>query len=200
VLPNGKRGVLPSGKVGVYNTAHECPECCPYEHLDWIFYDSGMIDGGQDGAYRVYSNPESVPKSPWVQLANGFTLYMRWEDDWNCCEHNPYYQYAGAQCFFEVRNTLWLTMKWGGMAEKEDPNYELMDLYLDGTRVAFAHAPGGGQGCEGGMGPIVSDPAPPVERILYPETHRLTIDLTTNDERFHFEPAGYWFEFGLEPL
>lgn len=201
VKPNGKRGVLPSGKAAVFTVDHQCPECCPTTYLGWLFTDMGFIDGGQDGAYRSYSNPLSVPASPWnVLVPDGHQLKLTWENDWNCMEHNPYIQSATAACDFQVWQDLKMTIDWSGTGELEDWDYEWMFLYVDNQLIAQAHAAGGGRGCAGGMGSIVSNPIPPVDVFLSPGPHRLFIDCTTHDERYHFDSAHYFFDIGFTPI
>ena len=87
----------------------------------------------------------------------------------------------------------WITT-WSGEGETQAPWYELMSLYVDGNLVGSAHAPGGGLGCDGGMAPVVSDPAPPQQVTLQPGTHPLFIDATTNDPLYHL---GAWYRFDL---
>jgi len=86
-----------------------------------------------------------------------------------------------------------LTVTWSGMGERQDADYELMSLYVDSNLIGSAHAPGGGLECYG-MGPVVSNPAPPQQVTLQPGPHILFIDATTNDELYHF---GAWYRFDL---
>jgi len=168
--------------------------CCVTFSQTWSFTDVGFIDGGQDGAYRAYDDPDDVPASPWTILNDGLSLRLDWEDDQNCRSHNPYTQSATATCEIIVPRALVMTVTWSGEGETQDPNYELMSLYVGGNLVGSAHAPGGGLGCEGGMAPVVSNPAPPQQVTLQPGTHTLFIDATTNDPLYHF---GAWYRFDL---
>lgn len=193
VVEGGKRGVLLSGKSAVYNAEETCPACCIEFTQQWSFTDSGFIDGGQNGAYRAYDDPADAPASPWSILNNGLGLRLDWEDDQNCRNHNPYTQYATATCQITVPKAMIMTVNWSGMGETQDPNYELMSLYVNGGLVGSAHAPGGGQGCAG-MGPVISNPPPPQQVLLNPGPHTLFIDATTNDPLYHF---GAWYRFDL---
>ncbi len=193
VVEGGKRGVLLGGKSAVYNAEETCPACCIEFTQQWSFTDSGFIDGGQDGAFRAYDDPADVPASPWSILNNGLGLRLDWEDDQNCRSHNPYTQYATATCQITVPKAMIMTVNWSGMGETQDPNYELMSLYVNGGLVGSAHAPGGGQGCAG-MGPVISNPPPPQQVLLNPGPHTLFIDATTNDPLYHF---GAWYRFDL---
>ncbi len=167
--------------------------CCVSFSQTWTFTDVGFIDGGQDGAYRAYDDPDDVPASPWSILNGGLSLRLDWEDDQNCRSHNPYTQSATATAEIIVPRAMVMTITWSGMGETQDPWYELMNLSVDGNLIGSAHAPGGGQGCAG-MGPVVSDPAPPQQVTLQPGTHTLFIDATTNDPLYHF---GAWYRFDL---
>ena len=87
-----------------------------------------------------------------------------------------------------------MTVSWSGQGETQDPDFELMSLSVNGQLVGSAHAPGGGQGCEGGMGSVVSDPQPPQQVILAAGEHTLSISATTNDPLYH---VGAWYRFDL---
>jgi len=194
VVEGGKRGVLISGKSAVYNADESCPACCIEFSQTWSFTDVGFIDGGQNGAYRAYDDPNDVPASPWTILNGGLGLRLDWEDDKNCRNHNYNTQTATATAEIIVPQDTIMTVTWSGMGETQDPNYELMSLYVDGGLVGSAHAPGGKLGCAGGMAPVVSNPAPPQQVTLTPGTHTLFIDATTNDPLYHF---GAWYRFDL---
>lgn len=86
-----------------------------------------------------------------------------------------------------------MTVSWSGQGETQDPWYDVMSLSVDGILVGSAHAPGGGQGCAG-MGPVVSDPAPPQQVFLARGIHTLTITASTNDPLYHFDA---WYQFDL---
>ena len=79
------------------------------------------------------------------------------------------------------------------MGETQDPNYELMSLYVNGNLVGSAHAPGGRLGCSP-MGPVISNPPPPQQVTLNPGPHTLYISATTNDPLYHFDA---WYRFDL---
>jgi len=125
-------------------TFEDC--CCVTFSQTWSFTDTGFIDGGQDGAYRAYDDPGDVPASPWTILNDGLSLRLDWEDDQNCMGHNPYTQYATATCEIIVPRALVMTVTWSGEGETQDPNYELMSLYVGGNlrpaRLRGRHGPG----------------------------------------------------------
>ena len=194
VVEGGKRGVATGGKRSVYNADEQCPACCVEFTQSWSFTDSGFIDGGQDGAFREYAHPDDVAASPWSIFDDGQSLRLDWEDDDNCQNHNPYTQNATATAAIVVPRDMVMTVTWSGQGETQDSNFELMSLSVDGQLVGEAHAPGGSQGCAGGMAPVVSDPEPPQEVTLLAGEHTLNIDATTNDDLYHF---GAWYQFEL---
>jgi hypothetical protein len=193
VIASGKRGVLVGGKAAVYNAEEICPACCIEFTQEWSFTDIGFIDGGQNGAYRAYDNPDDVPVSPWTIFNGGLSLRLDWEDDNNCKLHNSYTQSATATAEIIMPKAMILTVNWSGMGETELPDFELMSLYVNGNLVGSAHAPGGEQGCAP-MGPVVSDPPPPQQMRLNPGPHTLFIDATTNDPYYHYDA---WYQFAL---
>ena len=168
--------------------------CCVTFSQTWSFTDTGFITGGQDGAFRAYDNPGDVPASPWSILNGGLGLRLDWEDDDNCQSYNPYTQSATATAEITVPHAVTMTIAWSGEGETQDPDFELMSLFVNGNLIGSAHAPGGQLGCEGGMGPVVSNPAPPQQVVLAPGVHTLFIDATTNDPLYH---AGAWYQFNL---
>jgi hypothetical protein len=190
---SGKRGVLPSGRVAVFNAEGKCPTCCIEFTQAWSFTDEGFIAGGQFGALRSYGDPASVPASPWTILNNGLGLRLDWEDDSNCAGFNENTQSATATAIITVPVDTIMTVDWSGVGEAQSPNFELMSLSVDNMLVGSAHAPGGGQGCAP-VGPVVSDPPPPQQVLLTAGEHTLFIDATTNDSLFH---VGAWYQFGL---
>jgi len=161
--------------------------------LLWHFTDEGFIDGGQDGSFRAYEDPNDVPASPWTILSDGFALRLDWELDINCVEHNPYTQSASATSTVTFAGDTIVTVGWTGLGEREAPQYELMQLSIDGALVGLAHAPGGGLGCAP-MGPVVSDPPPPQQVYLAAGAHTIEILATTADPLYHF---GAWYQFQL---
>jgi hypothetical protein len=172
---------------------NDCVDCQAEFSQEWTFTDTGFIDGGQDGASRSYDDPSTVAASPWSISNEGRTVRIDWEDDDNCQNHNPYTQSGTATATITVPQDTIMTVSWSGKGETQDPGFELMDLSVDGELLGEAHAPGGGQGCSA-MGDVISDPAPPQEKLLTAGTHTLTINATTNDPLYHF---GAWYQFDL---
>ena len=196
ILVSGKRGVLPSGKAAVYDTNAACSPCCSVIQFSqqWTFTDLGFINGGQNGAFRAYNNPADVPASPWSIFNGGLGLRLDFEDDINCRNHNPYTQRATANATIVVPRAMIMTVNWSGEGERQNEEYDVATLFVDGGSIGSAHAPGGGLECAGGMGPVVSDPPPPQQVLLAPGSHTLHIDAGTNDPLYHF---GAWYRFDL---
>lgn len=190
---DGKRGLLEDGRVALFNEQGQCPSCCVELTQAWSFTDVGFINGGQNGAFRAYDDPDEVPASPWSILNGGLGLRLDWEDDCNCASHNCNTQTATATAIITVPVDMIMTVDWSGVGETQAPNFELMSLFVDGALVGSAHAPGGGQGCAP-MGPVVSNPPPPQQVLLTAGEHTLFINATTNDSLYHF---GAFYQFGL---
>jgi hypothetical protein len=193
VRESGKRGLLPSGRVAVFNAEGKCPTCCIEFTQAWSFTDQGFIAGGQNGALRSYDDPASVAASPWTILNDGLGLRLDWEDDGNCANFNDNTQSATATAIITVPVDAIMTVDWSGVGETEASNFELMSLSVDDTLVGSAHAPGGNQGCAP-MGSVVSDPPPPQQVLLTAGEHTLFIDATTNDPLYH---VGAFYQFDL---
>ena len=162
----------------------------------WAFTDQGFIAGGQNGAARSYTNPSGVASAPWSFTSpDQFGLRLSYENDYNCSGYNNYTQSGTATATIQSSVNLVMTVAWSGMGETQDPNYELMSLYVDGTLVGYAHAPGGQLGCAGGVAPVVSSPPPPQTVFLSAnQNHLLVIDGTTNDQLYN---TGAYYQFNL---
>ena len=193
---NKTDGTFPAlGGVPTLLNEDEFFECCCVEFTQaWMFTDLGFIAGGQNGAYRSYGDPSSVPASPWSITPTERTLRLDWEDDYNCKGYNNNVQTATATAIITVPVPMTMTVSWTGMGEVQAYQFELMKLYVDDALVGAAHAPGGGDGCDP-MGPVVSDPAPPHTAILTPdEPHVLFVDATTADALYHWDA---WYQFQI---
>lgn len=165
--------------------------------IPWAFTDVGFIAGGQEGALRSYTNPSAVASSPWsyAAVAGSVGLKMAFENDFNCLEYNPNTQTGTASATL-TNNTgtpQVVTVNWVGLGEQQDFNYEKMSLYINGSLVGTAHAPGGGLGCAP-MAPIISNPLPPVQ-FVFPagETYDIYVYVTTNDGLYTGPNAYYQF-------
>ncbi|HNU73908.1 MAG TPA: 30S ribosomal protein S2, partial [Deltaproteobacteria bacterium] len=56
VTENGGKVLFVGGQAAMHERC-----CCVSFSQTWTFTDVGFIDGGQDGAYRAYADPTSVP-------------------------------------------------------------------------------------------------------------------------------------------
>lgn len=180
----------------------------------WTFFDQGFVLGGQNGGHRSYSDPSQVSASPWAFIpgTTGIGLRLDWENDANCGGVNPYTQSAGAQLVLYATVTSQLKITWQGMGERQDPEFERMDLWFarcqeNGTLitpeslVGSASSPGGGLGCAhdapgGPVGPVVSHPTgPQFLTMTGGNFYRIRIAATTGDSLYH---TGAWYQFALD--
>ncbi len=177
------------------NGCEQNGSCCTFNQ-NWTFTDHGFISGGQEGAYRSYTDPLSVPSSPWVVSNGGKTMRLNWENDSNCgVGYNPFKQTAGAITNVKLCDTTTVNVTWSGYGETEKSSFDVMSFFVNGTLIGSAHAPGGGYDCPGGVGPVVSDPLPPQQVILPAGDYVFQIIASTNDSLFHI---GAWYQFDVE--
>ena len=76
-----------------------------------------------------------------------------------------------------------LDIDFSGVGEAEDAGYDIIKFRLNGTVIGSGEAPGGGRGCQADS--VVVNPA--AQQILNPGSHRLVINFTTNDEKYHVD-------------
>lgn len=92
----------------------------------------------------------------------------------------------------------YLNLDFNGIGEKELPDYEKIDFYLNGPgylniKLASAHAPGGNLGCQ--MGPTVNKYfVPPPYLLTAGNVYTFTIDFTTADQYYQ---VGAYYEVNL---
>ena len=174
--------------------------------IPWTFKDGGLIGGGQAGASRVYSDPNSVPESPWTVTNGGLHLKFDFEDSSTCPNglDNPNVQTGSATAVVHVLGDSKLTVMWEGYGEVVSLGFEKLVLSVDGQTVATATSPGpagdtvgaetGSESCR--IGPVISNPSSPLELPLGRGNHEIIISLTTVDSNHH-EGASYSFYFSL---
>lgn len=205
-------GALPRGVEFVENWT--------YEERGTINWQGGNADGTAGGAppfatrsYSIEQLQDGAVVAPRWSLVNNNPLGLRWdyEDDENCSVGqteafsywNPYTQTGFARCKVRILSEQYRRMliTWEGMGERQSSSYESMTFrYKKESAPSFttagtAHAPGGGLGCEGGMGPVVSDPAPPVFIDLeVGEVYDIEIQTSSNDPLYH---NGAYYQFTL---
>jgi hypothetical protein len=177
--------------------------------IPWRFTDEGLIGGGQAGARRKYSDPDSVPESPWTVSVDGLHLRFDFEDSPSCPNglDNDNIQSGSATGVLQLITDSKLAITWEGDGEVVAPSFERMVLSVDGQTVATASSPGpagdtSGSGADSEtpmscrIGPVISSPSPPIELSLSEGNHEIVISLTTGDSAHH-EEASYSFYFSL---
>lgn len=177
--------------------------------ITWTnFTDDGCITGGQNGAHRSYADPGSVASSPWSILTSPDGLRFDFEDSADdeqrnestntppvagaghgetgegCASYNHFRQAGTATGTFTLSSDGFLAIAWEGMAEQEDPFFELMQVEIDGVPIASAHAPGGLLACAP-MAPVVSVPPSPYVFPLAAGAHTVSISIDSADSWFH---------------
>jgi len=169
----GKRAILSSGKVGVFNEAGTCVECCGgVSEFWWQFSDLGYYNGCL--TTRSYGEADMPPDSPFTvsgTIETGFALRMDFEDSLGCGGFNPCQQHAHATLFLKVFKPGVITCDYHGVLSTDNsPNAGFMSLSMNGVLKSYAESSGDVQDpndpCE--MGPPVTDPAPPVSEALQP--------------------------------
>lgn len=205
-------GTLPRGV--------EFVEDWTYEEQGTINWQGGNADGTVEGvppfairSYSIEQLQDGAVVAPRWSLVNNNPLGLRWdyEDDENCAAGqteafaywNPYTQTGYARCKVRILSEQYRRMliTWEGMGERQSSSFESMTFrYKKESASSFttagtAHAPGGGLGCVGGMGPVVSDPTPPVFIDLeVGEVYDIEIQTSSNDSLYH---NGAYYQFTL---
>ena len=136
----------------------------------------------------------SCNPTPWTISNSNLTIRYDVSDSIDCGGTCNVTQSGTATATITVGGTdVEMALDFEGIGEKVSPLYELIDFYLDGVRVANAHAPGGGTGCA--MGPVVKDYDVPSPYFLAANSvHTLFIDFTTADNLWH---QGAFYEVNL---
>jgi hypothetical protein len=167
--------------------------------------DSGFIAGGQGGATRRYNwnstsgfsydDGSPVLGCPWKIDAN--KLRIDFENDINCSKYNSNTQTSICKIFYNLSESSDVSISWTGLGETQDPCYDIVNIRVNGSLVAYAHAPGGGKGCGGGVGSVISSSAPPYVTNLKKGLNTIELSVTTNDPLFH---TGAYYEFTINPF
>eukprot|EP00118_Oscarella_pearsei_P011475 m.77501 g.77501 ORF g.77501 m.77501 type:complete len:178 (+) comp36035_c0_seq4:2412-2945(+) len=155
--------------------------------LNWIFFDSGFVREGRNGANRTYTNP-AEEGSPWSVQGGGQDLTFTFEDSAECGTdvQNSNTQVARASATVVVPEKTTLLIFWYGEGEAVSMGYEKMDIFVDGIAVIQAHSPGGGLGhCT--MDSVVSNVVAPFKTILDTGNHKILVYITSLDGLYHFK-------------
>ena len=163
--------------------------------IDWKLTETGFIRGLVNGSG---SGNDSILYSPWTVTSGGLYLRLDFESSRECApDFNNNIQSANAWAVLQVTSPVTLAIHWSGAGELLAPGFERMSLNIDGFQVATASSQGGGQAnitCT--VGPVISDPSPPISHLLSSGGHNITISLTTVDSQFH-KDAFYDFVFSF---
>lgn len=165
----------------------------------WALMDRNVYDitNSQyfDPITRNYDSDNLASHALWSVWNNRYSLRVDWQDSENCLEGqqiNNRKQDAEALVEITVTKNETIVIEWEGIGEKQDPDYEKMDLFINDELISRGHAPGGNLQCE--MGPIVSEWFEDYENgyELTPGDHTIKIVATTNDGLYH---VGAYYQF-----
>lgn len=159
--------------------------------LPWKFTDQGAIASGHNGSLRNYTSNSMPAGSLWSVDGDNLTLKVSWENSSNCPSGtNPNTQSATATINMTTTKLQKIGLSWIGIGELEAPNFEKMEVYIDGNLIGSAQAAGGNKGCE--MGSVNSVNNYPAGYSLPAGNHVIYINATTNDGLFH---TGAYYQF-----
>jgi hypothetical protein len=137
--------------------------------LSWSTSQSGLVSTGG-----------------WAISNQGRTIRFNVENDAFCGGINPNTQsgtatatiVTGAQGYRFVPTMV-------GMGEQEDPGYDAMYLYFNGSQLVYARAPGGNLGCVTSA-PVVQVPSSiPFQTLAPNSSYSFVADFSTLDELYH---------------
>ena len=163
--------------------------------LPWKLTDEGAIAVGHDGSKRNYTSATIPAGGLWSVEPDNFTLKVIWENSLGCPGgSNPNTQSATATINMTTTVAQKIGLDWVGIGELEAPNFEKMQVYIDGNLIGSAQAAGGNLDCA--MGPVISVNNYPAGYVLPAGNHIISITATTNDGAYHVG-AYYQFSFTL---
>jgi hypothetical protein len=163
--------------------------------LPWKFTDEGSIADGHNGSLRNYTSTTLPTGALWSVESDNLTLKVSWENSSGCPGgSNPNTQSATASINMSTSKPQKISLEWVGIGELEAPNFEKMEVYINGNFIGSAQAAGGNQDCA--MGPVTSVNNYPSGYSLPAGNHVISINATTNDGAYHIG-AYYQFSFTL---
>ena len=163
--------------------------------LPWKLTDEGAIAVGHDGSKRNYTSATIPAGGLWSVEPDNLTLKVIWENSLGCPGgSNPNTQSATATINMTTTVAQKIGLDWVGIGELEAPNFEKMQVYIDGNLIGSAQAAGGNLDCA--MGPVISVNHYPAGYVLPAGNHIISITATTNDGAYHVG-AYYQFSFTL---
>jgi hypothetical protein len=123
--------------------------------------------------------------SSWQISQNNTQLRFNIENSKNCGGTCEEIQSGTAVANITVGNKdVLMNVDFFGVGELQNSDFEKIEFILDSQTIAKAHAAGGGRGCQ--FGPVVKSyllPAP--YKLLKGTQHKLVVNFTTADDRFH---------------
>jgi len=189
----------------------------------WKFLQENQIQ--PDGNYwddEVYTDTDMIANACWSFVDVEKTIVrLDIQGDATCGGRNTRIPTAMASCFIRHSAPLTLTINWEGEGGNvEDDNEQMMvllakldenEFVLEEEKLAEAHSPGGNPYvmtyppleppfdfstlCVYGVGPIVSDPSPPIQVELDAQTiYRLQFWVTTKSNKYHY---GAYYQFAI---
>jgi hypothetical protein len=148
----------------------------PQIDINWNLSTTGLVPGYPGGWY-LGNNDKSI-------------TYIVQDSD-NCGGPNPNVQTGLAIATFNPGASdfnFFYTLT--GKGEPELPNFEIMNLYIDGGTynnlwLVNAHAPGGDKGCAPAEEIVATTYVPPPLLLQKNNIYTFTLDFTTNDAAYH---------------
>ena len=137
--------------------------------VEWYTEQSGIVaDGG------------------WQISDSGRRIRFQVEKSFNCGGYNSNTQTGLAIGSIDTGDSSYdFDPILSGIGERENSNYDIMRLSLNGTLIVSSHAPGGGLGCVPGGPVVTSTIVPPPYFLAANTTHTFRLDFTTNDNLFN---------------
>jgi len=137
--------------------------------------------------------------NPWVLSNNDKTIRYNVEDSTNCGGSNNKTQTGIAICCITTGPcSVLLNVDYDGVGEKQDDNFEVLRITLNGAIIGQGNSPGGSQGCA--MGPVIKNPPTISPIFLSPNNvHELKIDFSTGDGLYHLD-AYYQIDLTLSQI
>jgi hypothetical protein len=127
-----------------------------------------------------------VSTGGWVVSNGGRTIRFNVENSANCGGPNSNTQsgtatatiVTGAQGYRFVPTMV-------GFGEQEDPGYDAMYLYFNGSQLVYAHAPGGNLGCATSAAVVQEPSTIPFQTLAPNSTYSFVASFSTVDELYH---------------
>ena len=132
---------------------------------------------------RQYSDPESVPNSPWSVDATGTDLSFHFENSLNCGGQNDNIQTGTARGQISLTKSSKLGISWTGLVEHQSSSFEKLTVKVNNQIAILAESVNNSQGCA--MGRPTSEQTSPVSLSLEPGEHQIEIEINSVDASYH---------------